>query len=296
MSVLPREICFLPIQVLLVSNNRLVSLPEELGRMDRLTELDVASNQMSHLPARMSDLKNLRSLSLRSNQLVYLPREVTYLYLVSLDISNNRIASLPVELRTMSSLVNLELENNPLTSPPASVSLIIVIIFLFEFNLRYFGKYFCLQICVRGLVHVFKFLENVATKEDRVKSGGFVDGHGTLRRTGGAIKPPPANAADSNKYNTLGSSRRTNSAATVAPSDSTSLHDSFEKRSPSTPIESWSPTHLQQQYCSQSEVDSRLSPQSIRSQYQSGVVGRSLDSAIDVELKSNSTEYNLPIW
>lgn len=74
LSVLPREICLLPLQVLLVSNNRLLSLPEELGRMDQLTELDVACNQITHLPARMSDLKSLKSLSLRSNQLVYLPK------------------------------------------------------------------------------------------------------------------------------------------------------------------------------------------------------------------------------
>lgn len=74
LTVLPRELCFLPIQVLLVSNNRLVSLPEELGRMEQLTELDAACNQITHLPARMSDLGNLRSLSLRNNHLVYLPR------------------------------------------------------------------------------------------------------------------------------------------------------------------------------------------------------------------------------
>jgi len=72
--VLPREICLLPLQVLLVSNNRLLSLPEELGRMDQLTELDAACNQITHLPSRLSDLKNLKSLSLRSNQLVYLPK------------------------------------------------------------------------------------------------------------------------------------------------------------------------------------------------------------------------------
>lgn len=74
LSVLPREICLLPLEVLLISNNRLISLPEELGRMDKLTELDAASNQITHLPARMSDLKSLKSLSLRNNQLVYLPR------------------------------------------------------------------------------------------------------------------------------------------------------------------------------------------------------------------------------
>nr|XP_029709186.1 leucine-rich repeat and calponin homology domain-containing protein 1 isoform X2 [Aedes albopictus] len=156
LSVLPREICFLPLQVLLVSNNRLVTLPDELGRMEELTELDAACNQITHLPPRMGDLRNLRSLTLRNNQLVYLPRDLTCLQLVFLDISCNRIATLPVELRLMGSLVDLELSNNPLTSPPASL-------------------------CVRGLVHVFKYLETAAAKEEKSKCG--TDGHATLRRS-----------------------------------------------------------------------------------------------------------------
>ncbi|XP_055599518.1 leucine-rich repeat and calponin homology domain-containing protein-like isoform X2 [Uranotaenia lowii] len=156
LAVLPREICFLPLQVLLLSNNRLVTLPDELGRMEELTELDAACNQITHLPPRMGDLRNLRSLTLRNNQLVYLPRDLTCLQLVFLDISSNKIATLPVELRLMGTLVDLELSNNPLTSPPASL-------------------------CVRGLVHVFKFLETAATKEEKSKSG--LDGHATLRRS-----------------------------------------------------------------------------------------------------------------
>ncbi|XP_050076649.1 leucine-rich repeat and calponin homology domain-containing protein-like [Anopheles maculipalpis] len=156
LSVLPREICALPLQVLLVSNNRLATLPDELGRMEKLTELDAACNQITHLPARMGDLRNMRSLNLRCNQLVYLPRDLTCLQLAFLDISSNKIATLPVELRHMSSLVDLELSNNPLTSPPASL-------------------------CVRGLVHVFKYLETIASREEKSKTG--VDGHATLRRT-----------------------------------------------------------------------------------------------------------------
>jgi hypothetical protein len=40
-----------------------------------------------------------------------------------------------------------------------------------------------LQLCVRGLVHVYKFLEIVATKDDKTKSGSpLYDGNGTLRR------------------------------------------------------------------------------------------------------------------
>ncbi|XP_043644010.1 leucine-rich repeat and calponin homology domain-containing protein isoform X2 [Drosophila teissieri] len=159
LSSLPREICFLPLQVLLVSNNRLSSLPDELGRLDQtLTDLDASYNQLANLPARLGELRSLRSLSLRSNHLLYLPRELTCLSLISLDVSNNKIASLPLEIRHMSTLVELQLENNPLTSPPASL-------------------------CMRGLVHVFKFLETQATKDEKgSRSGGNYDGYTTLRR------------------------------------------------------------------------------------------------------------------
>lgn len=105
-----------------MSNNRLLQLPDELGRMDKLTELDAACNQITSLPNRiMMELRQLRALILRNNQLVYIPREVTNLQLVTLDVSGNRIGKLPTEMRNMTSLVTLELENNPLTSPPANV-------------------------------------------------------------------------------------------------------------------------------------------------------------------------------
>lgn len=168
LTTLPREVCFLPLHVLLVSNNRLTSLPDDLGRMERLTDLDASYNQLTTLPARIGDLRSLRSFSLRSNQLMYLPRELTYLSLVSLDVSSNRISSLPTELRQMTTLTEFNLEHNPMTSPPASL-------------------------CVRGLVHVFKFLETQATKDERGKAGGNYDGYTTLRRTN---RTQSANVAD----------------------------------------------------------------------------------------------------
>uniref|UniRef100_A0A1I8NW32 Calponin-homology (CH) domain-containing protein n=1 Tax=Stomoxys calcitrans TaxID=35570 RepID=A0A1I8NW32_STOCA len=172
LSSLPRELCFLPLQVLLVSNNRLTALPDELGRMDRLTDLDASYNQLTALPARIGELRSLRSFSLRSNQLMYLPRELTCLTLVSLDVSNNRISSLPLEIRQMSTLVEINLENNPMTSPPASL-------------------------CVRGLVHVFKYLETQATKDEKgSRAGGNYDGYTTLRR---APRNAGGNIADTHR-------------------------------------------------------------------------------------------------
>lgn len=141
---LPKEICFLPLKILLLSNNRLSSLPEEIGRLDTLTELDAAYNQIGILPVRMA--KNLRALNLRNNQLVYLPRDISALPLSVLDVSSNRISVLPPELRTMTSLISLDVSNNPLTSPPASR-------------------------CVHGLVHIFKYLEMLANKDEKLENG-----------------------------------------------------------------------------------------------------------------------------
>ncbi|KAJ9594845.1 hypothetical protein L9F63_013882, partial [Diploptera punctata] len=142
LSVLPSTLCQLPLEVLLVANNKLVALPEELGRMKTLAELDASCNEISHLPPQLGELPVLKSLNVRRNHLVELPIEITYLRLVRLDISGNRISILPVELRTMSTLVDLNLSHNPLTSPPS-------------------------YLCTRGRVHVFKYLEIQAIKEDK---------------------------------------------------------------------------------------------------------------------------------
>ncbi|XP_021927776.1 leucine-rich repeat and calponin homology domain-containing protein 1 isoform X3 [Zootermopsis nevadensis] len=142
LSVLPSTLCQLPLEVLLVANNKLVALPEELGRMKTLAELDASCNEISHLPPQLGELPVLKSLGVRRNHLVELPIEITYLRLVKLDISGNRISTLPVELRTMTTLVDLNLSHNPLTSPPS-------------------------YLCTRGRVHVFKYLEIQAVKEDK---------------------------------------------------------------------------------------------------------------------------------
>ncbi|XP_034938799.1 leucine-rich repeat and calponin homology domain-containing protein isoform X2 [Chelonus insularis] len=146
LTVLPREVCGLPLQILLVAYNRLEALPEELGRMTALAELDVGCNEISTLPSRIGDLPRLRMLDLRHNLLVQLPIELTYLRLVKLDISGNRISVLPSELRKMKSLIDIKLTDNPLTSPPASL-------------------------CARGRTHIFKYLERQAMKHEKNRMG-----------------------------------------------------------------------------------------------------------------------------
>lgn len=73
LSVLPSTLCQLPLEVLLVANNKLVALPEELGRMKTLAELDASCNEISHLPPQLGELPVLKSLSVRRNHIVELP-------------------------------------------------------------------------------------------------------------------------------------------------------------------------------------------------------------------------------
>ncbi|KAE8294789.1 Leucine-rich repeat and calponin-like proteiny domain-containing protein 3 Precursor [Larimichthys crocea] len=139
LSVLPAVVCSLPLKVLIACNNKLVSLPEELGQLRHLTELDVSCNEIQTLPAQVGQLETLRDLNIRRNHLVRLPPELADLPLVRLDFSCNKVTSIPVCYRQLAQLQTIVLDNNPLQSPPA-------------------------QICIKGKIHIFKYLNLEASK------------------------------------------------------------------------------------------------------------------------------------
>ncbi|XP_060903368.1 DISP complex protein LRCH3 isoform X3 [Labrus mixtus] len=139
LSVLPVVVCSLPLKVLIVCNNKLVCLPEELGQLRHLTELDVSCNEIQTLPSQVGQLEALRDLNIRRNHLVRLPPELADLPLVRLDFSCNKVTSLPVCYRQLTQLQTIVLDNNPLQTPPA-------------------------QICIKGKVHIFKYLNLEASK------------------------------------------------------------------------------------------------------------------------------------
>ncbi|XP_069753283.1 DISP complex protein LRCH3 isoform X8 [Narcine bancroftii] len=155
LATLPGHICNLPLKVLIASNNKLISLPEEMGLLRQLTELDVSCNEIQTLPPQIGNLEILRDLNLRRNHLVTLPEELADLPLVRLDISCNKVTTIPVCYRNLRHLQTIILDNNPLQSPPA-------------------------QICIKGKVHIFKYLNIEACKSvpdlpeyDRTRPIGF---------------------------------------------------------------------------------------------------------------------------
>ncbi|XP_036980627.1 DISP complex protein LRCH3 isoform X2 [Acanthopagrus latus] len=139
LSVLPVVVCSLPLKVLIACNNKLVSLPEELGQLRHLTELDVSCNEIQTLPSQVGQLEALRDLNIRRNHLVRLPPELAELPLVRLDFSCNKVTSIPVCYRQLTQLQTIVLDNNPLQTPPA-------------------------QICIKGKIHIFKYLNLEASK------------------------------------------------------------------------------------------------------------------------------------
>uniref|UniRef100_F6YPG7 Leucine rich repeats and calponin homology domain containing 1 n=1 Tax=Equus caballus TaxID=9796 RepID=F6YPG7_HORSE len=133
LSALPACLCGLPLKVLIASNNKLGSLPEEIGQLKQLMELDVSCNEITALPQQIGQLKSLRELNVRRNYLKVLPQELVAVPLVKFDFSCNKVLVIPICFREMKQLQVLLLENNPLQSPPA-------------------------QICAKGKVHIFKYL------------------------------------------------------------------------------------------------------------------------------------------
>ncbi|XP_061537929.1 DISP complex protein LRCH3 isoform X2 [Phycodurus eques] len=139
LSALPVVLCGLPLKVLIACNNKLGALPQEVGQLRHLTELDVSCNEIRTLPSQIGQLEALRDLNIRRNHLVALPTELAELPLVRLDFSCNKVTSIPLCYTRLSQLHTMVLDNNPLHTPPA-------------------------QICIKGKVHIFKFLNMEATK------------------------------------------------------------------------------------------------------------------------------------
>ncbi|XP_036396370.1 leucine-rich repeat and calponin homology domain-containing protein 1-like isoform X2 [Megalops cyprinoides] len=143
LSTLPACLCGLPLRVLNASNNKLACLPEAIGQLRNLMELDISCNEITALPRHIGRLKALRELNVRRNFLCVLPEDLAELPLVRLDVSCNKVTTVPTCFRKMAYLQSLQLENNPLQSPPA-------------------------QICIKGRVHIFKYLTMEECRSDKM--------------------------------------------------------------------------------------------------------------------------------
>ncbi|KIH68989.1 leucine Rich repeat-containing domain protein [Ancylostoma duodenale] len=107
----PLNILFLrSLTVLDLSNNKIVQLPLSLFELP-LEIMLLTGNRLSSIP------REIRQLSTTLVEFV----ELCHLSLHTLDLSYNRIKRLPLHIGRMESLVELHIGSNPLQSPPASL-------------------------------------------------------------------------------------------------------------------------------------------------------------------------------
>lgn len=93
-----------------MKDNRLTNLPEGIGKLSRLTKLNVSSNQLTSLPEGVVNLSNLLILDIAGNRFVELPEPIhRIMSLTDLQLSDNPIRNLPSWIGDMERLTSLEL-------------------------------------------------------------------------------------------------------------------------------------------------------------------------------------------
>ena len=95
------------------------ALPESIGRLTDLRQLDLSGNLLTALPESLGELAHLKKLYLDQNQLASLPGSLGRLTgLVELHLDYNHLTELPPGVGQLASLETLNLHNNRLRSVP----------------------------------------------------------------------------------------------------------------------------------------------------------------------------------
>ncbi|XP_054468362.1 E3 ubiquitin-protein ligase LRSAM1 isoform X2 [Anoplopoma fimbria] len=110
------------LKVLDLHENKLTSLPEDIGKLASLQILNVEKNRLKALPESIGDLRLLQTLNLKGNCLNELPFSVGSLSsLRTLDVSDNSIVQLPKAIVYIRTLESFTLDAAMMSYPPASV-------------------------------------------------------------------------------------------------------------------------------------------------------------------------------
>jgi leucine-rich repeat protein SHOC2 len=105
-----------------INNNLLDNLPESIGNLVNLNRLYINFNRLTKLPESIGDLINLNRLDLSFNSLVDLPDSFYNIAsLTSLCLSENQFTNLSERLGNFTNLAQLDLDGNKLTFLPDSI-------------------------------------------------------------------------------------------------------------------------------------------------------------------------------
>lgn len=104
------------LEILVLHNNPLSSLPDQIRSMICLRELNVSSCDLQNIPHGICHCLNLTSLDISYNRLVMLPVELGLLHsLQTLHVNNNRLQFLPTTI-VLEKYQNITVSSNPFTA------------------------------------------------------------------------------------------------------------------------------------------------------------------------------------
>ena len=123
LSALPDEVLTLAdtLEVLDVSGNALVSLPDELAQLSRLHTVFASNNRLTALPPVLGRLPLLDTLGVKANRIEDVPAQALSPTLRWLILTDNRIAALPPSLTDCTRMQKLMLAGNRLRRLPAGM-------------------------------------------------------------------------------------------------------------------------------------------------------------------------------
>lgn len=102
--------------------NSIVELPASIGLLKELKNLDVSGNELQILPATLGELTSLQTLNVNCNKLTALPSFTHLKNLSRLDVSHNQLTELPAGIYELEHLAEIHASNNQITSIGANVS------------------------------------------------------------------------------------------------------------------------------------------------------------------------------
>ncbi|GMH46891.1 hypothetical protein TL16_g09877 [Triparma laevis f. inornata] len=106
-----------------VSFNAITSLPEELGDLYQLKELNIACNHITNLPVSIGKLIKLQQLKANGNNIEEIPEEIGKCKSVKvMHLNENKIIGIPNTLAECTRLEVLRLQNNKIIGLPHEIA------------------------------------------------------------------------------------------------------------------------------------------------------------------------------
>ena len=104
-------------------NNKLATLSQKWGYLDKLISLDLSSNRIALLPPVIGKMTELKELNLNKNLIAILPDEFGNLKnLKTVTLRQNALKAIPASIGNLTQLENLDLALNTLTTLPAEIA------------------------------------------------------------------------------------------------------------------------------------------------------------------------------